>query len=406
MCRRPLPAVRCKSPDVAAAPPCSALPASGGPAMQTRQALMARAVWLDCGDGADGTVRAEVPAIARFFRQRPSGRLAMAWRRHSVPRRRLPVTIEKAVVRRVEKPWGRRDLSPWARTASNGAQIGELWFERPGEGAVSTRLLLKLLFTSEMLSIQVHPDDVTARSMGMRNGKSEAWVVLAADADARLGVGLSAPTEPDAVRAAIANGTVANLLRWHHPTIGDAVMVPAGTIHAIGAGLVLAEIQQRSDATFRLFDPGHNREVHIDAAMASAHLRPAAGTPSPASLGTARTVLLTSPHFVVERIRLSPGSRWVLKADAETWLLTLRGLAAAGAFQLSVGDGAFVENDRVRLVAGDDGADLLVAYASASAPTDLLLPAHIGVGEPESAPRPYTADSRSRPPVRLPGGLA
>ena len=86
---------------------------------------------------------------------------------------------ELAAVRVVHKPWGVRDLQPWSGLDASGEAIGELWFERANKPALTPALLLKLLFTSEPLSIQVHPDDTFARAMGMPNGKSEAWYILA-----------------------------------------------------------------------------------------------------------------------------------------------------------------------------------------------------------------------------------
>src|SRR6185437_15845409 len=145
-----------------------------------------------------------------------------------------------------------------------GDAIGELWFERPGKHAVNSALLLKLLFTSEPLSIQVHPDDTFARAMGMPNGKSEAWYILSAEPDARIGLGLKDRVTPQQLRASIRNGSIEELVHWRPVAKGDVIYIPAGTIHAIGGGVVLAEIQQRSDTTFRLFDFGRHRELHED----------------------------------------------------------------------------------------------------------------------------------------------
>ena len=85
------------------------------------------------------------------------------------------MTIELALTQALPKPWGVVDLRPWNRTGNTGVAIGEIWYDRPGEPSLRPSLLLKLLFTSEPLSIQVHPNDAYARSMGLPNGKSEAW---------------------------------------------------------------------------------------------------------------------------------------------------------------------------------------------------------------------------------------
>jgi len=97
---------------------------------------------------------------------------------------------EHAAVRVVHKPWGVVDLQPWSSVDGSNDAVGELWFERASKDAATPTLLLKLLFTSEPLSIQVHPDDTYARAIGMPNGKSEAWYILAAKPDAQIGVGL------------------------------------------------------------------------------------------------------------------------------------------------------------------------------------------------------------------------
>ena len=101
--------------------------------------------------------------------------------------------IEHASVRAVHKPWGVSDLQPWSSIDGTGDAVGELWFERADKNAPIPALLLKLLFTSEPLSIQVHPDDTFARAMGMPNGKSEAWYIISAKPGAQIGVGLKRP---------------------------------------------------------------------------------------------------------------------------------------------------------------------------------------------------------------------
>ena len=178
---------------------------------------------------------------------------------------------EHAAVRVVHKPWGVADLQPWSSIDGSGAAVGELWFERADKDAPTPALLLKLLFTSEPLSIQVHPDDTFARAMGMPNGKSEAWYILSAQPDAQIGAGLKHQVTPQQLRMSIQNGSIAELIHWRPVAKGDVIYIPAGTIHAVGAGIVLAEIQQRSDATFRLFDYGRPRELHEDNGVAVAH---------------------------------------------------------------------------------------------------------------------------------------
>jgi mannose-6-phosphate isomerase len=295
--------------------------------------------------------------------------------------------IEHASVRIVHKPWGARDLRPWSSIDGTKDPVGELWFERADKNASNPALLLKLLFTSEPLSIQVHPDDTFARTMGMPNGKSEAWYVLSAEPDAKIGIGLKHRVTPQALRASIRDGSIAELVEWRPVATGDVVFIPAGTIHALGAGIVLAELQQHSDATFRLFDYGRGRELHEDKGVAAAD----AGPPQPA--GTAsrltreRTVLVASQHFVFEKVDLAAGSSWALLAEPETWILVLDGHAAIGLTAASVGEAIFVSGGRTSIEVGANGLTALVAYPAAAPVASLLQT----LGEPSAGPVPRTA---------------
>ena len=272
------------------------------------------------------------------------------------------MAIEQASVRVARKPWGVGDLRPWSSIDACGEPVGELWFQRANNTASVPALLLKLLFTSEPLSIQVHPDDEFARSIGLPNGKTEAWYILAAIPGAQVALGLKRHLTPQELRAAIRDGSIASLAQWRPVAKGDIVFVPAGTIHAIGAGIVLAEIQQRSDTTFRLFDYGRQRELHEDSAVAVSDAGPIQVQPGTRRLSTARTVLTANPHFVIERVDLPANSNWALKADRETWILVIEGRARIGATNMATGDGLFIESDRAGVEAGPDGISALVAY--------------------------------------------
>jgi mannose-6-phosphate isomerase len=281
---------------------------------------------------------------------------------------------ELAAVRVVHKPWGVRDLQPWSDLDASSEAVGELWFERPGTHALFPALLLKLLFTSEPLSIQVHPDDTFARAMGMPNGKSEAWYILSAEPDARIGVGLKRRITSQQLRASIEDGSITELVDWRGVATDDVIYIPAGTIHAIGAGIVLAEIQQRSDATFRLFDFGRQRELHEDNGVAVANPWPLRASCNPTRLTAARTLLVASRHFVLERVELSESSSWALLAESETWILVLGGHAAIGLTAASIGQAIFVGGGRTSIEVGAGGLSALIAYP-ASRPVDSLLQA-------------------------------
>jgi mannose-6-phosphate isomerase len=272
------------------------------------------------------------------------------------------MAIEHASVQVVRKPWGVADLHPWSSSDGSGEAIGELWFQRADKNAPIPALLLKLLFTSEPLSIQVHPDDEFARSIGLPNGKTEAWYILAATPDARIAVGLKRHLTPHQLRAAIRDGSIAGLTQWRPAVKGDIILIPAGTIHAIGAGIVLAEIQQRSDTTFRLFDYGRQRELHEESAVAVSDAGPIQTQPGSRRLTPARMALVESPHFVLERIDFPANSNWALNADRETWILLIEGHARIGLTNATVGDAIFVEADRAGIEVGADGMSGLVAY--------------------------------------------
>src|SRR5258707_9193724 len=199
------------------------------------------------------------------------------------------MALEYLSPRAVTKPWGSTDLRPWSDMPLGGEAVGELWFER--SGAPESALLLKLLFTNQPLSIQVHPDDAYARSIGLPRGKSEAWYILRATPESKIALGLKGPLTSQQLREAIDTGSILDLVRWQSVSPGDSIFVPAGTIHSIGAGLVIAEIQQRNDATFRLFDFGRQRELHRERAIAVAAAGPVGIAVSPSQLTKHRTLL-------------------------------------------------------------------------------------------------------------------
>lgn len=282
------------------------------------------------------------------------------------------MTIEQTSIRIVQKPWGSNDLRPWSDSHGDGSPIGELWYERTGLGAPAPALLLKLLFTTEALSIQVHPDDAFAQTIGQPHGKTEAWYILGAEPGAQVAVGLKQQITTPQLRAAIEDGSIVDLVEWHAVAKGDVVFIPAGTIHAIGPGLVIAEIQQQSDTTFRLFDYGRTRELHVDNAVAIARTGPAACQVVPQHLTGARTVLATCPYFVLEQLDLPPNSSWELRAKHETWLLVLEGRALIGPLNTVVGEAVYLKGGSASVETGRNGLKGLLAYATAKPDTGLL----------------------------------
>lgn len=199
-------------------------------------------------------------------------------------------------VRMVERPWGRTSL-PAPFVVPDGQCIGEVWFEPQ---PLLDRLLVKYIFTSAALSVQVHPSDRQAPPG--RRGKEECWLVLDAQPGARLGIGFDRPISTDALRAAACDGSIEQLLTWHVVEPGDFFYIPAGTVHVIGAGVTLVEVQQNSDMTYRLYDYGRPRELHLDAGMAVAR-----GEPYPDHLhrklpGRGQATLVDGPLFRLDRL--------------------------------------------------------------------------------------------------------
>ena len=307
------------------------------------------------------------------------------------------MTIEHACMQVVRKPWGSTDLRPWSEIHDDGVAIGEIWYERADMGAPDPALLLKLLFTKEALSIQVHPDDAFAQSIGLTRGKTEAWYILSATPDAQIGVGLKRQVTATQLRAAIEDGSILDLVEWRPAVKGDVVFVPAGTIHAIGSGLVIAEIQQRSDATFRLFDHGRQRELHVENGVGVAHLGPADRSPVPTRFTNARTLLMTCPYFVLERIDLPADSFWDLHAQKETWLLVLEGHAKIGLVNTFVGEAVYADDDSARISVGSQGMKGLLAYPSGEPDAELLqarFPTH------RFSRPPFLHWAKAAPPIR------
>lgn len=168
-----------------------------------------------------------------------------------------------------EKPWGRTDLP--AVFASGNRQIGEAWYAHP---ECDLPLLVKWLFTSERLSIQVHPGDEQARAMGLSGGKDEWWFVVEAEPGATLAIGTKRALDARELHAAALDGSLEQLMDWKPVKAGDWFHIAPGTVHAIGPGITLVEIQQNIDVTFRLFDYGRPRELHLDAGVEASDARP------------------------------------------------------------------------------------------------------------------------------------
>ncbi|MBL8291942.1 MAG: class I mannose-6-phosphate isomerase [Bryobacterales bacterium] len=219
----------------------------------------------------------------------------------------------------VERVWGSNDLRPLF--GQYAQPVGEVWFDA---GAI----LIKFLFTSQPLSVQVHPDDVYARVHESGSpGKTEMWHVLRADPGAKIAVGFCQPVDREVVRQAALDGSIEGLLQWREVHPGDTFLTPAGTVHALGAGLVVCEIQQRSDVTYRLFDYNRGRELHLDKGLAVADLGPHPGKTIPVPIPGGGERLVECPYFVTERWQV----RHPWQCDRDAIIILLEGSCSWGA---------------------------------------------------------------------------
>lgn len=241
----------------------------------------------------------------------------------------------------VERVWGRTDIPAGFPRLGADVPVGEIWFEPP-EGAA---LLVKYLFTAERLSIQVHPDDDAARAIGLPRGKDEAWYILHAEPDARIGLGLTHKVSREALRAAALDGSIETLLDWRPVTPGELLYSPAGTIHAIGGGIALIEIQQNLDLTYRLHDYGRPRELHLDAGIAVAQPGPWAPLPSEGR------VLAAGKAFRVERWTGGGTLRGPAVVIPLASAGTIEGEALAAGACWDVDGGAEIEGEGIDLLA-------------------------------------------------------
>jgi mannose-6-phosphate isomerase len=188
-----------------------------------------------------------------------------------------------------ERVWGRTKLAPWF--PDSDVRIGEAWF-------LSERdlpLLVKLIFTSERLSVQVHPDD---GEDGPR-GKTEMWHILEAEPGATIALGFREPITRERLVEASRTREIEQLLNWMPVKAGETYFTPAHTVHAIGAGIVLCEIQQNSDVTYRLWDYGRPRELHLEQAVRIADLG--------VHPGAAPEGVVRSKHFITEPVQFLAG---------------------------------------------------------------------------------------------------
>jgi mannose-6-phosphate isomerase len=224
-----------------------------------------------------------------------------------------------------EKVWGATHLEPWF--ADSARPIGEAWFLTGRE----LPLLVKLIFTSQRLSVQVHPDD---GEDGPR-GKTEMWHILAAERGATIALGFREPITRDHLREAARTGEIERLINWMPVKAGETYFTAAHTVHAIGAGIVLCEIQQNSDVTYRLWDYGRDRPLHVEQAAAIADLSVHPGAVRGVALGEGRELLVRSKHFVTELVEVG---QFVPAAEKCQLWICVEGSGTIGAEAVRAGE--------------------------------------------------------------------
>jgi len=258
----------------------------------------------------------------------------------------------KLTTRMVEKVWGRTEL-PQPFVAPEGQRIGEIWFEPPKE---LDQLLVKYLFTSEKLSVQVHPSDDNA--IEGEDGKEECWIVLDAEPGAKLAVGFDEVISPEAIAAAAQDGSIEQLLTWHEVSAGDVYYLPTGTVHAIGPGLSLVEVQQNSDTTFRLFDYGRPRELHLERAVAVADGGPY-GEEQKTTVEKAGSNLIDRQFFRIDRIEGAPDAEQTSAYNGMLLALPLSGRISWGEDECAAGGECVLASSIAQLDFSEAGVTLL-----------------------------------------------
>ena len=227
------------------------------------------------------------------------------------------------------KIWGSPHIEPWFRP--RGDQLtGEVWFP-------AGDLLVKFLFTTQNLSVQVHPGDDYARKHENSRGKTEMWHILRADPGARIALGFREPISADLLVSSAQSGEIVDLLNWIDVSPGDTYFVPAGTVHAIGAGIALCEIQQNSDITYRLFDYHRGRPLHLRQAAEVAELGRHDGKAPQTDSDNGVVGLVECPYFRTRRACLNQALSFEEGTCARI-IVVLRGAGLINGLPVSPGE--------------------------------------------------------------------
>ncbi len=261
-----------------------------------------------------------------------------------------------------ERIWGKQSLKPWYESTGTEELVGEAWLTGPdcvvatgelkgkrlADAVENFPLLVKLLFPADKLSVQVHPDDEQAQAQGHERGKTECWYVLEAEPGATVGLGLKHGVGVQEVQAGVSDGSMEELMEWLPVAAGDMVFVDAGTVHAIGPGVVLLEVQQTSDVTYRLYDYGRPRELHLEQGLEVVKTKTAAGKVKPKKMdGFIR--LIESEYFVVDLWEVAAGDAREMPMDGLGCVAGLSGEAAINEVAFGPGQAVVVPVGSVTL---------------------------------------------------------
>jgi mannose-6-phosphate isomerase len=235
-----------------------------------------------------------------------------------------PIYPNEKFTEKIGESWLTGDHCKVANGPLAGRSLAELsqqfCQELTGEAARNPKrfpLLLKFLFPHEKLSVQVHPDDEAARRVGEPWGKTECWYVAHAEPGAQVALGLKAGTTRAQFERAIQQKRAEGLLNWIDIHRGELIYVAGGTVHTLGPGSILVETQQQSDTTYRLYDYGRPRELHLKEGLAAVKERVGSGkVVRPAPAGADYEQLVAAPYFVVERFDLRQPKSFLTAADS------------------------------------------------------------------------------------------
>ncbi len=298
-----------------------------------------------------------------------------------------------------ERVWGRESLAPFFPDTLRKDRIGEVWFtfndnltSRGGSlGELLARhpailgnaadpehpaicpLLVKLIFTADRLSVQVHPDDAYARARHNSLGKTEAWYVIDAQPPGEVAVGFREILTPGRLKAAAQSGEIETLLDWRKVKAGDVIFTPAGTVHAIGKGLTICEIQENSDITYRLYDYGRPRELHLEDGVRVSNLGPHNFRAKPVALSEGRNELIACEYFRIEHLRPHRGLRIAAGTPYYLLLICLKGSGVLAGQPFAAGQCWLVPAGHAELLVEGPGSEWIITYKAALPLADLQI---------------------------------